>query len=60
MNLLILATVALFGATSTSARSVNVVEDARLIEFIRILDQGPNQIEINKKEMSFETFGGND
>ena len=55
MNILILATVAWLGATCTFARSVNVVEDARLIEFIRILDQGPNPIEIkNWIEFWFE------
>ena len=55
MNILILATVAWFGATCTFARSVNVVDDARLIEFIRILDQGTNPIEIkNGIEFWFE------
>ena len=54
-SLIILATVAWFGATCTFARSVNVDEDARLIEFIRILDQGPNPIEIkNWIEFWFE------
>ena len=44
MNILILTTLACFGATFTFARSVDV-EDARLVEFIRILDQGTNSIE---------------
>ena len=41
MNILILATVAWFGATCTLARNVNV-EDASLLEFIRLLDVDGN------------------